>query len=108
MALAVVAGIISGSLSAAAVTTLLADENGAPSNQAPLGTNVSQVHIDESSAVINAVNNAMPAVVKIQSQTDSGGGHRHRLHLQLRRLDPDQQARRRRRHVAHRHPQRQP
>ena len=74
VALAVVAGIISGSLSAAAVTTLLADENGAPSNQTPLGTNVSQVHIDESSAVINAVNNAMPAVVKIQSQTDSGGG----------------------------------
>ncbi|HEX5579370.1 MAG TPA: trypsin-like peptidase domain-containing protein [Candidatus Limnocylindria bacterium] len=74
VALAVVAGIISGSLSAAAVTTLLADDNGTPSNQAPLGTNVSQVHIDESSAVINAVNNAMPAVVKIQSQTGTGGG----------------------------------
>ncbi len=74
MALAVVAGIISGSLSAAAVTTLLADENGTPTTQTPLGTNVSQVHIDESSAVINAVNNAMPAVVKIQSQTATGGG----------------------------------
>ena len=74
VALAVVAGIISGSLSAAAVTTLLADENGTPANQTPLGTNVSQVHIDESSAVINAVTNAMPAVVKIQSQTSTGGG----------------------------------
>ena len=74
VALAVVAGIISGSLSAAAVTTLLADENGTPATTTPLGTNVSQVHIDESSAVINAVNNAMPAVVKIQSQTDTGGG----------------------------------
>jgi len=74
VALAVVAGIISGSLSAAAVTTLLADENGNSVTQTPLGTNVSQVHIDESSAVINAVNKAMPAVVKIQSQTPSGGG----------------------------------
>ena len=74
VALAVVAGIVSGSLSAAAVTTLLADENGSTTNQPPLGTNVSQVHIDESSAVINAVNQAMPAVVKIQSQTGTGGG----------------------------------
>ena len=74
VALAVVAGIVSGSLSAAAVTTLLADENGTTTNQPPLGTNVSQVHIDESSAVINAVNQAMPAVVKIQSQTGTGGG----------------------------------
>ena len=40
VALAVVAGIISGSLSAAAVTTLLADENGNPTTQTPLGTNV--------------------------------------------------------------------
>jgi 2-alkenal reductase len=74
VALAIVAGIISGSLSAAAVTTLLADENGGPTTQTPVGTNVSQVRIDESSAVINAVNEAMPAVVKIQSQTDGGGG----------------------------------
>jgi S1-C subfamily serine protease len=74
VALAVVTGIISGSLSAAAVTTLLADENGTPTTQTPLGTNVSQVHIDESSAVINAVNGAMPAVVKIQSQTDNSDG----------------------------------
>ena len=74
VALAVVAGIISGSLSAAAVTTLLADENGTPTTQPPLGSNVSQVHIDESSAVINAVNSAMPAVVKIQAQSSGGGG----------------------------------
>jgi S1-C subfamily serine protease len=74
VALAVVAGIVSGSLSAAAVTSLLADENGGTVTQTPIGTNVSQVHIDESSAVINAVNQAMPAVAKIQSASDSGGG----------------------------------
>jgi 2-alkenal reductase len=74
VALAVVAGIVSGSLSAAAVTRLLADENGGTVTQTPVGTNVSQVHVDESSAVINAVSKAMPAVVKIQSQSDSGGG----------------------------------
>ena len=68
---------------------------------------MSQVHIDESSAVINAVAPAMPAVVTIESQTDGGGGHRLRLHLRRRRLDPDQQARRRRRRTDHRHPQRQ-
>ncbi|HYN64277.1 MAG TPA: trypsin-like peptidase domain-containing protein, partial [Candidatus Limnocylindrales bacterium] len=75
VAVAVVAGILSGSLSAAAVSNLLRDNSGAAaSSQAPLGTNVSQVHIDESSAVINAVAKAMPAVVKIQSQSGSGQG----------------------------------
>jgi S1-C subfamily serine protease len=72
VAVAVVAGILSGSLSAAAVTSLLRDEPRTQStNQQPTGTNVSQVHIDESSAVINAVDKAMPAVVKIESS--SGG-----------------------------------
>jgi S1-C subfamily serine protease len=70
VAVAVVAGILSGSLSAAAVSSLLRDQAGAPvSSQAPRGTNVSEVHIDESSAVINAVAGAMPAVVKIASTT---------------------------------------
>jgi S1-C subfamily serine protease len=72
VAVAIVAGILSGSLSAAAVSSLMRDEAGAPaSSQAPLGASVSQVHIDESSAVINAVDKAMPAVVKITST--SGG-----------------------------------
>jgi serine protease Do len=75
VAVAVVAGILSGSLSAAAVSNLLRDNTSAvASSQTALGTNVSQVHIDESSAVINAVNKAMPAVVKIQSRTGSGEG----------------------------------
>ena len=93
VALAVVAGIISGSLSAAAVTTLLADENGSPTNQTPLGTNVSQVHIDESSAVINAVNNAMPGGRQDPVADGHRRRHRLRLHLRLERVDPHQQAR---------------
>ena len=72
IAVAVVAGILSGGLSAAAVSSLLRDDPPAPaSSQAPLGTNVSNVTIDESSAIINAVDRAMPAVVQIA--TSSGG-----------------------------------
>jgi S1-C subfamily serine protease len=75
VAVAVVAGILSGSLSAAAVSNLLRDSSGTGAGaQTPVGTNVSQVHIDESSAVINAVADAMPAVVKIQSRSGGGQG----------------------------------
>jgi 2-alkenal reductase len=75
VALAVVAGIVSGSLSAAAVSNLLRDDAGTtPLAQTPTGTNVSQVHIDESSAVINAVAKAMPAVVKISTGSGIGTG----------------------------------
>ncbi|HET6746341.1 MAG TPA: trypsin-like peptidase domain-containing protein [Candidatus Limnocylindria bacterium] len=75
VAVAVVAGIVSGSLSAAAVSNLMRDDTAtAQGSQAPLGANVSQVHIDESSAVINAVAKTMPAVVKIQSQSSTGSG----------------------------------
>jgi len=71
VAVAVVAGIVSGGLSAAAVSGLLRDEGAAPaSSQAPLGTNVNSVTIDESSAVINAVDRAMPAVVKIATTAE--------------------------------------
>ncbi|HET7520591.1 MAG TPA: trypsin-like peptidase domain-containing protein [Candidatus Limnocylindria bacterium] len=74
VAVAVVAGIVSGSLSAAAVSTLMRDQPATTqSSQAPLGQNVSQVHLDESSAVISAVQSAMPAVVKIQSTNGAGG-----------------------------------
>jgi 2-alkenal reductase len=75
VAVAVVAGIVSGSLSAAAVSNWLRDDSTtSPLSQTPTGTNVSQVHIDESSAVINAVAKAMPAVVKIQSQSAGSAG----------------------------------
>ena len=75
VAMALVAGIVSGSLSAAAVANLLHDETGAPvSSQQPQGTNVSNVKIDESSAIITAVEKTMPAVVKIQSTTAQGSG----------------------------------
>jgi S1-C subfamily serine protease len=72
---ALVVGVLSGGLSAAAVSSLLHDGSGAgngPGQVVPGSTNVSQVHIDESSAVISAVDNVMPAVVTIAST--SGGG----------------------------------
>jgi S1-C subfamily serine protease len=75
IAIALVVGILSGSLSAAAVANLVRPADGTPaSSSQPVGTNVSQVHIDESSAVINAVQAAMPAVVTIQSRQGAGSG----------------------------------
>ena len=75
IAIALVVGILSGSLSAAAVANLIRPADGTPvSSSQPLGTNVSQVHIDESSAVINAVQAAMPAVVTIKSSQGAGSG----------------------------------
>ncbi len=75
VAIAVVAGILSGALSAVAVTNLVDQPSGAddgiaaesPGDAAP----VSDVRIDESSAVIDAVNEVAPAVVLIST---SGGG----------------------------------
>jgi len=72
VAVALVAGIVSGSLSAAAVSTLMRPQASAAIPQTPIGQNVSNVHIDESSAIISAVQGAMPAVVKIQSETGNG------------------------------------
>jgi S1-C subfamily serine protease len=75
VSVAVVAGIVSGSLSAAAVSSLLGSDPAAPaSSQQPVGSNVSSVRIDESSAIITAVEKAMPSVVKILSQSASGTG----------------------------------
>ncbi|HEX6654979.1 MAG TPA: trypsin-like peptidase domain-containing protein [Candidatus Limnocylindria bacterium] len=73
LAVAVVAGIVSGSLSAAAVSSFMRTPAASVGSQTPVGSNVSNVHIDESSAVISAVQGAMPAVVKIQSTTNAGG-----------------------------------
>jgi serine protease Do len=73
VAIAVVAGIVSGALSAAAVSSILRDPS-VPTGQVaatPEADNVSDVRIQESSAVIEAVDNVTPAVVTIQS---SGGG----------------------------------
>jgi len=98
MTIALVTAIISGSLSAAAVSNLLRPP---AASSVATGGNVSQVRIDESSAVITAVAKVMPAVVTITSRSNGGvlggaNGERRwlRAHLRLARLDPDQQARR--------------
>jgi len=73
LGLALVVGILSGGLTAAAVTNLLRPTASGPvsSSTGSGGSTVSQLHIDESSAVISAVDKVMPAVVTIAS---SGGG----------------------------------
>jgi S1-C subfamily serine protease len=74
IAIAVVAGILSGALSAVAVLNL-ADEpasgGGAAVDASPPTNPVSDVRIDESSAVIEAAARVAPAVVTIET---SGGG----------------------------------
>jgi serine protease Do len=67
IAIAIVAGLLSGALSATAVSNLLRPQT-APGASAPVATNVNQVHMDESSAVISAVKKVAPAVVTIYSQ----------------------------------------
>jgi len=69
--IALVTAIISGSLSAAAVANLLRPTSSGSLNE-PTGSSVSQVHIDESSAVITSVAKVMPAVVVIQSHSSGG------------------------------------
>jgi S1-C subfamily serine protease len=71
MTIALVTAIVSGSLSAAAVANLLRPGSSGLSNE-PTGSAVSQVHIDESSAVITAVARVMPAVVVIESRSNGG------------------------------------
>ncbi len=72
VALAVVAGIVSGGLSAAAVTNLMGPGGAVPAtgSRPSTGTNVSSVTVDESSAVITAASKAMPGVVKIASTSN--------------------------------------
>ena len=69
MTIALVTAIISGSLSAAAVSNLLRPPT---ASSLATGSNVSQVRIDESSAVITAVAKVMPAVVTITSRSNGG------------------------------------
>jgi 2-alkenal reductase len=75
VALALVAGIVSGGATGFAVSTVLREETPAVSNTDPGGSDVdtaSDVRIDESSAIIDAVDSVAPAVVTIQAQTDAG------------------------------------
>ncbi|MDP9272937.1 MAG: trypsin-like peptidase domain-containing protein [Chloroflexota bacterium] len=73
---ALVVGVVSGSLSAIAVTNLVRPEGtGIGSSLSPSGTDVSQVHVDESSAVITAVRKVSPAVVVIQSRSSEAGAN---------------------------------
>jgi S1-C subfamily serine protease len=74
VAIAVVAGILSGALSAVAVANLVRTPATAPlgsESETPGAEAVSDVRIDESSAVIAAVEQVTPAVVTIRA---SGGG----------------------------------
>jgi hypothetical protein len=71
MTIALVTAIVSGSLSAVAVSNLLQRSSGSVTNE-PTGSTVSQVRIDESSAVITAVARVMPAVVVIESSSSGG------------------------------------
>ena len=73
VAIALVTAIVSGSLSAAAVANLLRPATSSDLN-APVGSNVSQVRIDESSAVIGAVARVMPSVVTITARSSSAAG----------------------------------
>jgi S1-C subfamily serine protease len=70
ISIAVVAGILSGALSAAAVANLMRDPASTPistGSETPGAEAVSDVRIDESSAVIAAVEQVTPAVVTIRT-----------------------------------------
>ncbi len=75
--LALVIGMVSGALSAVAVSNLL-DRNAAAATTGATttsgGTTVSNVHLDENSAVIGAVQKVSPAVVTIQVRSNFGAG----------------------------------
>jgi S1-C subfamily serine protease len=75
LVVALVIGTLPGALSAVAVSNLL-DRGAAASSGTPTsaGTTVSNVHLDESSAVITAVQKVSPAVVTIQVRSGIGSG----------------------------------
>lgn len=74
VAVAVVAGIVSGGLTAVGVSNLMNTPSGVPPQTTSQGSTVSDVTIDESSAVISAVAKVGPAVVTIQTSTAGGSG----------------------------------
>ena len=72
IAVAVVAGIVSGGLSAVAVSNLVDDSattGGQVASETPSADQVSQVRIEESNAIITATNKVAPAVVTITTTT---------------------------------------
>lgn len=71
VAIALAAGIVAGTLSGLAVVNLMGTGT-TPTTQPPAGENVSQVTLDESSAVINAVDSVGPAVVTIEATLSTG------------------------------------
>ena len=77
IAVAVVAGLLSGALSAVGVANLMGDRSSPTTGGTQTdASTVSEVTIDESSAVINAVEAVAPAVVTIEVSTGGvfGGG----------------------------------
>ena len=78
VAIAVVAGILSGALSAVGVANLMAEPTAeVPQTTGSDATTVQDLAINESSAVITAVNKVAPSVVTIQSSSGGdifGGG----------------------------------
>ncbi|MDP9468033.1 MAG: trypsin-like peptidase domain-containing protein [Chloroflexota bacterium] len=71
--IALVTAVVSGSLSAAAVANLLRPTSSGTLTD-PTGTSASEVHLDESSAVITAVARVMPSVVVISSSNGGASG----------------------------------
>ena len=71
IAVAIVAGLLSGALSAFGVATLMDDNPGIIASDTGGASTVSDVTIDESSAVITAADRIAPAVVTIQ-RTSNG------------------------------------
>ena len=72
VAIALAAGLVSGSLSGLAVVNLVGIEQPGTTTLPP-GENVSQVTLEETSAVINAVASVAPAVVTIVAGQATGG-----------------------------------
>jgi S1-C subfamily serine protease len=72
--IALVVGILSGTLSAVAVSNLLRTDSTAALTTSTAGTTVSNVRLDETSAITEAVKKVSPAVVTIQVSSGTGGG----------------------------------
>ena len=73
IAIALAAGIVSGALSGVAVVNVMGGlPSSAPIATAPPGQSVSQVTLDEQSAVIDAVDSVAPAVVTIEASQGLG------------------------------------
>jgi serine protease Do len=68
VSIAIVAGVVSGALSAVAVSNLVSDPPVAIVEPTPAANQVSNVRIEESGAVIDAVETVAPAVVTIRTQ----------------------------------------